>query len=132
LKRKPSKQTVLRCRRLALALGCCAWLGGAAPALAGPATRSCGKTSNGFYKITVNARTSCPFARATYTQIHLYARKHPFVAAVPVTFPVRVRPAGQTRRVRLTCHAIPRAHGEFDFTCSGAHRSIRFDNLTLP
>jgi hypothetical protein len=110
----------------------------AIPATATAATArpvDCGPTSSGTYRMHASRTTSCAFARATYAAFarDLNAGRE-LVSAVPARYRIQVRNPSTKRLITLRVHAIPRAHGEFEFSfvAPTKGKSIFFENLTLP
>lgn len=126
-------------RRIPVALALVTGLAAAAgPGSASAATSrpvDCGPTSSGTYRMHASRTTSCAFARATYAAFvrDLNAGRE-LVPAVEARYRVTVRNPSTRRRIELRVHAIPRAHGEFEFAfvAPGKGKSLFFENLTLP
>lgn len=112
---------------------------GSAAAPASEPTRGrpadCGLTRSGTYRMHAGPRTSCRFARATYEAFvrDLEAGRE-LVSGTPARYAIRVRNPSTRRIVPLRVRALPRAHGEFDFTFErrSAGKSVGFENVTLP
>lgn len=111
---------------------------GALPGLlpAGGHPVDCGVSTSGNYRLQAARGTPCAFATRTYAAFVAFVEGDAagFPSAIPRTFGLTVQSPATGRMVDVRGRAIPRAHGEFDFSFVSvpAGLAVRFNNLTLP